>query len=71
MPQVEKLAEEYEGRVQFGKVNTAENRRLAISLKVLGLPTFLFFSGVEEKERMTGDEVTAEAIRAGVERLLS
>jgi thioredoxin 1 len=71
MPDVEVLAEEYGGRIKFGKLNVMENRRLAISLKVMGVPTFLFYKGGEQKERITGDQVTKEAIRAGAERLLS
>jgi thioredoxin 1 len=47
-----------------------ENRRLVITLKVMGVPTFLFYTKGEQKERITGDQVTLEAIRAGAERLL-
>ena len=71
MPDVEALAGEYAGRVKFGKLNVMENRRLAIALKVMGVPTFLFYKGGEQKERITGDDVTIEAVRAGAERLLS
>jgi thioredoxin 1 len=71
MPDVEALAEEYSRKVKFGKVNVMENRRLAIALKVMGVPTFLFYSKGERKETITGDDVTIEAIRAGAERLLS
>jgi thioredoxin 1 len=70
MPEVEKLAEEYEGRVKMGKLNAAENRRLCIELKVMGLPTFLFYKGGECKERLTGGEVNMEAIKAALGRLL-
>jgi thiol-disulfide isomerase/thioredoxin len=71
MPQVETMAEEYEGKVRFAKINVMENRRLAISLQVMGVPAFLFYAGGEERERMTGEEITLEAIRAGVDRLLT
>jgi thioredoxin 1 len=71
MPEVEALAGEYAGKIKFGKLNVMENRRLAISLKVMGVPTFLFYKGGEQRERITGDSVTIEAIRAGAERLLS
>jgi thioredoxin 1 len=70
MPDVETLAGEYAGKIKFGKINVMENRRLAITLKVMGVPTFLFFKGGEQKERITGDQVTLEAIRTGAERLL-
>jgi len=71
MPEVEALAEKYAGKIKFGKLNVMENRRLAIALKVMGVPTFLFYRGGEQKERITGEQVTLEAIRAGADRLLS
>ncbi|MEA5113865.1 MAG: thioredoxin domain-containing protein [Geobacteraceae bacterium] len=71
MPDVETLAEEYGQKVKFGKINVMENRRLAIALKVMGVPTFLFYTKGERMETITGDNVTIEAIRAGAERLLS
>jgi len=71
MPHLEALAEEYEGKIKFGKLNVMENRRLAISLQVMGVPTFLFYGRGKQKERITGGDATIEAIRAGAERLLS
>jgi thioredoxin 1 len=70
LPDVETLAEEYGRNVKFCKLNVMENRRLCITLKVMGVPTFLFYLKGERKESITGDDVTIEAIRAGVERLL-
>lgn len=70
MPQVEELAKEYEGKIKFCKLNVAENRRLVISLRVMGVPTFLFYKGGELKDRITGGEVTPEAIRGRAEKLL-
>ncbi len=71
LPEVEKLAEKYEGKVKFCKLNSAENRRLAMSLKVMGLPTFLFYKGGELKDRITGaDVVTIEAITTRTDALL-
>lgn len=70
MPDVEKLAEKYDGKVKFVKVNVAGNRRLCIQLKVMSVPTFLFYKGGECKERLTGDEVSLEAIAAKAEALL-
>jgi len=71
MPDVEALAGEYAEKIKFVKLNVMENRRLAITLKVMGVPTFLFYKGGEQKERITGDQSTLEAIRAGAKRLLS
>ena len=71
MPDVEALAGEYTGKIKFAKLNVMENRRLCITLKVMGVPTFLFYTKGEQKERISGDQVTLEAIRTGAERLLS
>ncbi len=69
MPDVEKLAAEYEGKVRIGKVNVAENRRLCISLKVMSVPTFLFFKGGECVDRLSGDDVSLANIKAKVQAL--
>lgn len=70
MPQVEELAHEYEGKVKFCKLNVAENRRLVISLKVMAVPTILFYKGGQNVQRISSEEVTLEAIKAGAESLL-
>ena len=71
MPEIEKLAADFEGRVTFAKLNVAENRRLCITLKVMGVPTFLFYKGGECLARLTGEAVTLEAVRAAAENLLA
>ncbi len=60
---------EYEGRVKFCKLNVAENRKLVISLRVMGVPTFLFYKGGEIVERLSGAEAVPDAIRTKVENL--
>ncbi|MCF7934738.1 MAG: thioredoxin family protein [Synergistales bacterium] len=71
MPKVEEMAKEYEGKVKFCKLNVAENRRLVISLRVMGVPTFLFYKNGELQERITGGEVTEKAIREKADSLLN
>ena len=71
MPDVEKLAVTYEGKVKFVKVNSAGNRRLCIQLKVMSLPSFLFYKGGECKDRLSVEEVNIEAIKAKAEALLA
>lgn len=71
MPAVEELAATYEGKVKFCKLNVAENRRQAIALKVMGVPTILFYKGGEMVDRITGEEVTIDAIRAKTDALLA
>ncbi len=55
MPWVESLAEKTAGTLKVVKVNSAENPRLCIDLRVLGLPTFLVYRDGREVERLTGD----------------
>lgn len=55
MPAVEELAATHAQTMKFCKVNTAENRRLAIELKVMSLPSFLFFKGGKEVARLQGE----------------
>jgi thioredoxin 1 len=62
MPWVEKLADEVADTTTIVKLNTAENRRLAINLGVMGLPTFALYSDGQEVQRLTGDEVTPKTI---------
>ena len=64
MPKVEELAADNEGRIKFGKVNSSENRRLCINLKVMSLPTFLAFRDGKEIGRITGQSLTIEDVRA-------
>ena len=71
MPEVEKLAEAYEGKLKFCKLNVAENRRLVISLRVMAVPTILFYKGGECVARISGDAVSIEAIKAEAGHRLS
>ena len=43
MPTVEQLAETYAGKIKFCKINTIENRRMAIQFRIMSIPTLLFF----------------------------
>ncbi|MEW6524023.1 MAG: thioredoxin family protein [Bacillota bacterium] len=60
-PEIEMLAEKYGHRVKFTKVNVLENRRLAISQKVLGLPVVAIYLGGQKVAELAGD-VTGQAI---------
>lgn len=71
MPDVEKLAEEYAGKIKIGKLNSAENRRFCMSLKIMGLPTFLFVRNGEIETKLSGDEVNIDSIKAAADKLLA
>ncbi|MBO4992597.1 MAG: thioredoxin family protein [Firmicutes bacterium] len=54
MPTVHHLAEEYDGKIKFCKVNIQDQRKLAISNQVMTIPTFLFLKGGRQIDRHTG-----------------
>jgi len=58
MPAVERLEQEYAGKIKVAKVNAVENRMLCARLRVLGLPAYLFYKGGVEINRLTGEHVT-------------
>lgn len=72
MPSVEALAEEMADKVDLTKVNVSGNRRVAMALKVMSLPSFLFFKDGKELEdlRLTGDSVTIEQIREHLNKII-
>ncbi|WP_018132805.1 thioredoxin family protein [Effusibacillus pohliae] len=62
LPQVEVLANKYQDQVKVVKLNSAENRRLCIDLRVIGLPAFLLFKEGKEVERLSGKDIDIEEI---------
>ena len=48
LPEVVKLAQTNADKAKFCKLDTMGNKRLAISQKVLGLPTLVFYKGGEK-----------------------
>lgn len=44
-PVVDKLADQYAGKIKFVKVNVDESPKLAAQFQVEGIPTLLFFKG--------------------------
>jgi thioredoxin 1 len=53
-PILEKLAVEYNERIQVVKINTDDNRELAIQHNIRGIPTLLFFRDGQEVGRIVG-----------------
>lgn len=68
MPSIDRIEKEYEGKIKVTKINATQNRMLCAKLRVLGLPTFLFYKEGKEVNRLTGGTMTEgkiiEAIRA-------
>ncbi|WP_019120377.1 thioredoxin family protein [Brevibacillus massiliensis] len=67
MPAVENLSHQYQEKFKVVKMNSAENRRLCIDLKVIGLPAFLFYKDGQEVARLTGKEVNIQELEQFVQ----
>jgi len=68
-PVIEQLAEEFEGRVKVGKINTDENQTIATALGIAAIPTVLFFKNGELVDRAIGVN-PKDSLRRQVDRLL-
>ena len=53
-PVVEELAEEYEGKVSFYKLNTDDNPQVASTYGIRSIPTLLVFKGGEPVGQIVG-----------------
>ena len=69
-PIIEKLAKEYDGRVDFYKVDTDKNQKLAMILQIRNIPTVFFMKADMQPERTVGahDEAYYRSI---IEKMLS
>ena len=71
MPAVEHLEREYAGKIKVAKLNAAAgNRMLCAKLRVLGLPSFLFYKNGAEVKRLSGDQVTKRDIEAAIQEVI-
>jgi len=65
---VESVSKQYNG-VKFCKMDITTNIRTASELKVLSIPTILFFKNGEEKHRLSGD-VSEQELSQGIRTIL-
>ena len=70
MTTVEELEKNYAGRLKVTKLNAAENRILCAKLRVLGLPTFLFYKDGTEVNRLTGESITKNDLEEAIKAVL-
>jgi thioredoxin 1 len=70
MPKFMEIAAKYDGKVKFCKVDTSQNKRVAINFKVMSLPTILFWKGGAELARLTGADATPDNIEAKIGAML-
>lgn len=53
-PVLEKIADEYEGRLKIRKMNVDENREVASGYRIMSIPTMLLFKNGELVDQITG-----------------
>ena len=53
-PVVDELAEEYDGKVKFVKLNTDDNIETASKYGIRSIPTLMVFKGGEAVEQVVG-----------------
>ena len=68
-PVVEKLAERYNDRFKFCRLNVDENPQTAAKYSVMSIPTLLFFKGGEVIDTVIG-AVPEQALQPKIEELL-
>jgi thioredoxin 1 len=71
MPAVEQFEQQYAGKIKVTRLNAAAgNRMLCAKLKVLGLPTILFYRNGVEVKRLTGGELTKQEIEEAIKQVI-
>jgi thioredoxin 1 len=70
-PTIQKLADDYSGKVKIGKMNTDENQETPGGLRISAIPTVLLFQGGKEVDRLVGvnteSKFKASLTKLGVE----
>ena len=62
MPTVERIEKDYASRLKVTKVNAGQNRMLCAKLRVMSLPTYLFYKDGVEINRLVGEHITENAL---------
>ncbi len=68
-PIIEKLAEEYDGKAKFCKLNVDENQQTAARYSVMSIPTLLFFKNGERADTVVG-AVPGQVLKPKIDALL-
>ena len=59
-PVIDELAQEYDGKVKVGKVDTDANRNVSVDLGISAIPTIILFKGGEVVKKFVGVTPKAE-----------
>jgi thioredoxin 1 len=66
-PVVDRIAEEYDGKLIVGKLNIDDETDAAISMGVSSIPTLVLFKGGVEKDRLIG-AVPQQTLKAFIDK---
>ena len=69
-PALEELADEYDGKVKFVKIDIEENFDTMSEHGIRGLPTLLIFKGGEQVDQVTGAVAKAQVMET-LEKVLA
>ncbi len=70
MPAVEELERKYADKIKLVKIDASRNKRFCLTLKVLGLPTYLFYKDGKEVGRLTGEHAAIDNIEATLKKMI-
>ncbi len=59
-PVIDELAQEYDGKVKVGKLDTDANREVSVDLGISAIPTIILFKGGEVVKKFVGVTPKAE-----------
>jgi len=68
-PVVDRLAEKYNGKVKFCRLNVDENPQIAARYRIMSIPTLMFFKGGEVADTVIG-AVPERALQPKIDELL-
>jgi len=68
-PVIEELAQDYAGRVLFGRLNVDENRGVSEQYEIMGIPTLLVFKNGQLIDKIVG-AMPREALEPRIKRYL-
>lgn len=68
-PMMEKIACEYDGKINIGQCDVEENNDLAVQFRIQNVPTILFIKNGEVMDKQVG-AVAREAIISKLDKLL-
>lgn len=68
-PVIEKLAEEYSGKIKIGKLDVEENSQIASQFGIMSIPAFKIFKNGQVAEEFIG-AMSENDLRARIEEVL-